>query len=105
MSAARALYVPAQRGAQGGGGFNLGAFLGYDQAEVWPDNWPIFAVFSRVQTQWRTGNRGPIGLDYAAVYPLLDRLHPDDRAEWDAALDDIQAMEAEALDELLSHLQ
>lgn len=103
MRAARALYVAEQRGA--GGGFNLGAFLGYDQAEVWPENWPAFSLFSRVQTQWRTGPGGPIGLDYGAIYPLLDRLHPDAPAEWDAAMADIQTMEAEALDEMRSRLQ
>ena len=39
---------------------------------------------------------GATGLDYAAVYPLIDRQAktPD---EWDQLLDDIQVMEAEAL--------
>lgn len=64
--------------------------------EVWPENWPAFRLFSRVGTQWRVGVNGRTGLCYEAVYPLMDRmdLPPD---EWDAMLDDIAAMERQAL--------
>ncbi len=31
---------------------------------VWPENWPAFRLFCDVQSQWRTGPGGPIGLDY-----------------------------------------
>lgn len=103
MRAARALYVAEQRGPAGG--FSLASFLGADTAEVWPECWPTFEVFARVQTQWRVGPGGPIGLDYAAVYPLLDRLHPDAPDEWARTLDDIRDMEAEALDEMRSRLR
>lgn len=39
---------------------------------------------------------GATGLDYVALYPLLDRLAktPD---EWEQLFDDIQVMESEAL--------
>lgn len=39
---------------------------------------------------------GPIGLDYAALYPLLDRLATTDE-EWEEMFNDIQVMEREAL--------
>lgn len=54
-------------------------------------------MFRKVSTQWRTGPGGPTGLDYCAVYPLMDRLGLDADA-WDALLADIQVMEAEAID-------
>lgn len=103
MRAARAFYMPEPR-AQGGG-FSLAAFIGADQAEVWPENWPVFELFTQVQTQWRTGARGPTGLDYAAIYPLLDRVHPADPAAWSDAFGAIRDMEIEALDEIRTQLQ
>lgn len=39
---------------------------------------------------------GPIGLDYAAMYPLLDRANGD----WNQLFEDIRVMESAALDEL-----
>jgi hypothetical protein len=39
---------------------------------------------------------GATGLDYCALYPLLDRAAEDDE-EWHRLFDDIQVMEAEAL--------
>lgn len=68
-------------------------------AEVWPENWPTWELFDRVSTQWRVGMRGAIGLDYCAIYPVMDRMQlgADD---WLQMLDDIHVMEAAALDEL-----
>lgn len=34
---------------------------------VWPENWPAVCLFLSVQTQWRSGPNGLIGLDYGAV--------------------------------------
>lgn len=69
-----------------------------DAVEVWPENWPIFALFASLQTQWRVaGMGGPVGLDYAALYPLLDRL-TSDPAEWHAHFEDVREMESAALD-------
>lgn len=65
----------------------------------------MVTAFVRVQTQWRMGPGGPIGLDYAAVYPLLDRLHAGDADAWTDALDDIRVMEDAALDEMRLHQQ
>lgn len=65
----------------------------------------MVTAFVRVQTQWRMGPGGPIGLDYAAVYPLLDHLHAGDADAWTDALDDIRVMEGAALDEMRLHQQ
>lgn len=64
--------------------------------EVWPENWPVFELFCTVRTQWRVGFGGPIGLDYSAVYPLIDRM-TDDKDEWAQILRDLQCMEFAAL--------
>lgn len=66
--------------------------------EVWPENWPVFELFVQMGTQWRIGNGGPTGLDYSALYPLLDRQFSGD--EWQQAFADIRAMEVSALDEI-----
>jgi len=42
------------------------------------------------------GMGGPTGLDYAAVYPLIDRLQLDPE-EWDLLLEDIRTLEHAAL--------
>lgn len=49
-------------------------------------------VFDSVFTQWRVGMGIPTGLDYAAVYPFLDRAAKDPQ-EWDEMFSDIQVME------------
>ena len=67
--------------------------------EVWPDNHAAFILFNNLSTQWRVGMGGPTGLDYAAVYPLLDRAAKDPQ-EWDELLSDIQVMEGAALKQI-----
>ena len=78
-----------------GTGFSPADYEGED-VEVWPENYAALNTFSRVSTQWRVGTGGAIGLDYNALYPLLDRLGLTD-AEWLHALDDIRVMESAAL--------
>lgn len=67
--------------------------------EVWPDNHAAFILFNNLSTQWRVGMGGPTGLDYAAVYPLLDRAAKDPQ-EWDELFSDIQVMEGAALKQI-----
>ncbi len=55
-------------------------------------------LFSRLVTQWRSGFNGPTGLDYCAVYPLIDRMMSADADDWDYLLDVVRLMEAEALE-------
>jgi hypothetical protein len=68
-----------------------------DEVDIWPENWPVFRLFCGLQTQWRPGMAGAVGLVYEAVYPLLDRLAPRQSDEWAELLDDIRAMELEAM--------
>lgn len=51
------------------------------------------ALYARVQTQWRTGPGGPIGLDYNIVYREMDdlQLDGDARDEMKAAIRVIEA--------------
>lgn len=48
-------------------------------------------------TQWRYSFAGRMGLDYSAVYPVMERLDLAP-ADWLALLSDLQLMEAQALD-------
>ena len=66
---------------------------------MWPDNHAAFGLFNNLSTQWRVGMGGPTGLDYAAVYPLLDRAAKDPQ-EWDELFSDIQVMEGAALKQM-----
>ena len=58
------------------------------------DNWLVVELFLRVQTQWRVGMNGPIGLDYGALQWVLRLYEVQDQR---AALEDLQIMEAAAL--------
>ena len=56
-------------------------------------------LFQRVATQWRSGFGGPTGLDYTAVYPLIDRMGLS-ASDWMAMLDDIRVLENAALGQM-----
>ena len=47
-------------------------------------------------TQWRTGFNGPVGLDYGAAYPVMERMRLCD-ADWLDMLDDLRVMEQAAM--------
>lgn len=66
-------------------------------AEVWPENWETARILLELDTQWRVGMGGRIGLDYATLFILLDR-HGLSGDEWWQAFRDIQAMESAALE-------
>ena len=66
-------------------------------AYLWPDNVRAWSCWQGVQTQWRVGMSGPTGLDYAAVYPLLDRKATDPE-EWEQLFYDLRVMESAALE-------
>lgn len=65
--------------------------------DVEPENWPIVMMFMRLQTQWRMGPSGVIGLDYNAALSVFAILKVDDP---DVMLDGIQVMEFAALREM-----
>lgn len=73
--------------------------------ELWPENWPVFEVFAQLRTQWRVAFGGPTGLDYAALYPLLDRAWRADAEQWRMAFDDVREMEAAALEAMRQNMQ
>lgn len=66
--------------------------------EVLPEAWPAVTMFLRVQTQWRVGMGGVIGLDYGAVRWLFELEQVTKPAE---LLDDLQVIEAKVV-EILS---
>ena len=63
--------------------------------EVWPEHKESLLMFLRCQTQWRMGPSGATGLDYRVVLELLQLYNVKDRK---AAMDEIQIMEARALE-------
>lgn len=64
--------------------------------EVWPENWPAYALFAYMRTQWRVGMAGATGLDYGPLHRKMDRmdLAPADYDDLEA---DIQTMEYAAI--------
>ena len=67
--------------------------------EVWPENWRVFVLFSRVQTQWNVSMGGPTGLRYEAIYPLIDR-DAQDTEDWQQLFEDLQILEGAALKQM-----
>lgn len=68
------------------------------ELEIWPDNEMAVDFWRRIGTRWQFGPMGgpPAGLRWEAVYPLVDVLGLS-REEHMELLDDLAAMEAEAL--------
>ena len=64
--------------------------------EVWPENWPAFSLFVRMQTQWLCGMNGPTGLNYASLFALIDRMELS-KSESSDLFDDMQTLEIAAL--------
>lgn len=64
---------------------------------MWPDTVPAVNTFIAMETQWRVGFAGAIGLDYAALPAVLDLMEvvPADRHDLFA---DLRVMEGHALD-------
>jgi len=62
--------------------------------EVFPENWPVVQMFLRLQTQWRVGGMGLIGLDYGVAQWLFSLYAVEDPT---AMLEDLQVMEEAVL--------
>ncbi|MBD3812717.1 MAG: DUF1799 domain-containing protein [Betaproteobacteria bacterium] len=78
-------------------GLTAADFASEDEVfELWPENAEPFGVFIALQTQWRAGAQGVVGLDYSAIEPVL-RLQQIDTARWPALFDDLRVMERAAL--------
>lgn len=39
----------------------------YEEFHLWPEHWPAFQLFNRLQTQWTYGPMGPVGLNWPSV--------------------------------------
>lgn len=63
--------------------------------EVIADAWPVVEMFLRVQTQWRAGSSGIVGLDYGAVQWVMDLYQVDDPR---MMLEDLQVIEAKVVE-------
>lgn len=61
--------------------------------EVWPEHEDAVLLFLRSQTQWRTTSSGVMGLDYGAVFQIMDLYDVGDRRQ---TLEDLQVMESRA---------
>lgn len=62
---------------------------------LWPCNVPIWRLWMSLQTQWQHGFSGPTGLDYTAVWTVLERKRIRRPRE---AFEALQAMERSALE-------
>lgn len=70
-----------------------------EQIGVWPDNlWPV-NTFIAMQTQWRVGVAGAIGMDYSALPAVLALVGvpADEQAD---TFECLRVMEAEALSQM-----
>lgn len=65
--------------------------------ELLPDNAPAWELWAAVQTQWRVGMGGPIGLDYPAVWLVAETMGVEMHS---ANLGRIRALEREALNSM-----
>lgn len=68
---------------------------------MWPENWPAFLLFSRLQTQWLAGFNGRTGLNYLVLFAVMERMKLSE-SDHNALFDDIQKMEFSALEEMNS---
>lgn len=71
-----------------------------ESISLWADNWLSFSVFTGMSTQWRVSVGGVTGLDYNAL-PTVMRLKGVKKKQIVQVFNDIQVMEAEALNILL----
>lgn len=91
------MYLRIEPAAGDAFGAAIAKELAAQVVEVWPENWPAFQLFQDVSTQWRVGMGGATGLDYLALYPLIDR-QTSTTDEWRELFDDVRALEVWALE-------
>lgn len=68
--------------------------------EVWPENKDAVTMFVAASTQWRTGPGGVTGLDYNALFRLMELYVIKDQRE---TLEAVQVMESTALKMMAEH--
>ena len=73
----------------------MAADPGAGKCEVWPENWATWCFFmEHLQTQWRVGAAGPVGLDYGVLQWLFKVQEVEDEREM---LDGLKVIEATIL--------
>ena len=78
-------------------GLELPAVERDEDCLVWPEAWPAVDLFLKVQTQWRGGASGIIGLDYGAVRWVMQLYGSEDDRE---LLEDLQVIEARVIEKV-----
>jgi hypothetical protein len=68
-----------------------------DLCEVWPENAEALEWWFRLQTQWRVGMSGAVGMEYGVWMNLFDLYEVKDRRQ---LFEDLQLMEFTVLDKL-----
>lgn len=70
-------------------------------AELWPENWRTWKLFSEIRNQWRRAGFGgaAYALDYGVLFTRMDRLRLSDQ-EYEETFGLIKHMERAALDEM-----
>ena len=76
-------------------GLELPAVERDEDCPIWPEAWPAVDLFLKVQTQWRGGASGIIGLDYGAVRWVMQLYGSADDRE---LLEDLQVIEARVIE-------
>jgi len=66
---------------------------------LWPCNVPVFRLWQKLRTQWRSGPCGYTGLDYASVIAYMRSVARIPSKQWDDTFSGLQAMETAALEE------
>lgn len=72
--------------------------------EVWPENWTAWSLFDALQTQWRAGAGGVVGLDYGVLADEL-RAREIPHEEHDRLRAEVRVMEAAALQEIYAETE
>ena len=78
-------------------GLELPAVERDENCLIWPEAWPAVDLFLKVQTQWRGGASGIIGLDYGAVRWVMQLYGSADDRE---LLEDLQVIEARVIEKV-----
>jgi hypothetical protein len=65
------------------------------ECSVWPEHQDALLVFTASSTQWRAAGRAIVGLDYNAVFQIMDLYGITDRAK---VLEDVQIIETRAIE-------
>jgi Phage related hypothetical protein (DUF1799) len=76
-------------------GLTLADFEG-EEFKVFPENWPIYLLFTELSTQWIMGPGGPCGLNYQVLFSRMERMAiAGDK--WEDVFQGFRVMEREAL--------